>query len=986
MTGVSTAGSVAVVTATPDAPSSAPPRGRRLDTVLILLCLALAFLAASFAVRNSDLFLHLAAGRLLAEGRYEFGTDPFASTTAGVYWANHAWLFDLGLYVAWLGLGGAGLVVLKAVALAATAGLMLAAGRLTAPVWLAVGCTLLGVTAASPRLLLQPAVASYLLLAATLVCLASGGRLRWVVPALIALWVNLDGWFWLGPALVGLFALGRRLNPAATATDRWSWAFGPACLIACLASPHHLHALRPPAELSPAVWGSALRTDPRFAAFFASPWQAGMLGPSGGFSLAAGAFAALLGLGALSFVVNRQARMDWRLCVWLPFAALAAWQARLVPFFAVVAAPITAGNLGELLPPGRGDRTGRVAVVILGLTLGGLAALGHLSGWGHRDRAVAWAIVTDPALEQAARGLAAHRDTLGIGAGHIFIAHPDLAHYLAWFAPEVRGFLDSRLTLFVTVAGDYVSLSRSLGLLTEGGGDAAEAARRHDVVAAAVYDPDPVRLTRSVTAVARGETAGWRLARVEGGTLLLTRDHSPGTPPPFDPDRAAFANASGPLPESAPAVLAAVPAPTIWPRSWFVRPPNPVSAGGATAGLYLRLYEGRPTVSPAWPWLAVRAARRALSDRSSDPTTWLVLGRAYEVLGGQTGERDLMPGLTLLQTLRHIQAVTALTQAVIHAPDSFAARDSLASVLIRRNALDLAYRHAAEAARLLRRAGPVPGEPAAAFAERLRLAAERAEQLEVAVFDAQNRFVVRTHGLSSDPLARARIAGELGLPQQAIDVLLASHPDLYGAEGLSLLADLLLQTGQAAECRVLLEREELRRHPEVLGLATLPGWPHPDGRRWSYQLPAYDWFTCCVAAAAGDHAAACAALDRIDEQLAQFESEGSRWIADAIVRQFTADLGSGLPPAPLLARLPGETERQRLVEYLRQSRFLTVVRGDLQTLAGLLEFERGATTAADDRFRAALRLYDARRGEAPSLPGEPVAARYDEAIRQQRWP
>ena len=40
----------------------------------------------------------------------------------------------------------------------------------------------------------------------------------------------------------------------------------------------------------------------------------------------------------------------WRLPVWLAFAALAAWQVRLVPFFAVVAGPITALNLGERLP------------------------------------------------------------------------------------------------------------------------------------------------------------------------------------------------------------------------------------------------------------------------------------------------------------------------------------------------------------------------------------------------------------------------------------------------------------------------------------------------------------------------------------------------------------------------------------------------------------------------------------------------------------
>src|SRR5262245_57122103 len=77
---------------------------RRLDIVMIPLVLALAFLVASFAIdlaRNSDLLMHLATGRWLADsfGKGEFGDllgkEPFAHTTAGVYWVSHSWLFDL---------------------------------------------------------------------------------------------------------------------------------------------------------------------------------------------------------------------------------------------------------------------------------------------------------------------------------------------------------------------------------------------------------------------------------------------------------------------------------------------------------------------------------------------------------------------------------------------------------------------------------------------------------------------------------------------------------------------------------------------------------------------------------------------------------------------------------------------------------------------------------------------------------------------------
>src|SRR5207244_12837872 len=53
---------------------------RRLDLVLSGLVLILGFLLASFALRNSDFFMHLAQGRLYAHGQFKFGTDPFSYT------------------------------------------------------------------------------------------------------------------------------------------------------------------------------------------------------------------------------------------------------------------------------------------------------------------------------------------------------------------------------------------------------------------------------------------------------------------------------------------------------------------------------------------------------------------------------------------------------------------------------------------------------------------------------------------------------------------------------------------------------------------------------------------------------------------------------------------------------------------------------------------------------------------------------------------
>src|SRR5205807_968490 len=143
----------------------APPAGRAWpDAILTGLVVAFAFLAASFTARNSDLWLHLAAGRLLNAGQFDFGKDPFGYTTENTYWANHAWLSDIALYRGYLAVGAGGLVGLKAALVALTALLMLGAARGPGPLWLGAGLILLALLAMTPRLLLQPACLSPLVL------------------------------------------------------------------------------------------------------------------------------------------------------------------------------------------------------------------------------------------------------------------------------------------------------------------------------------------------------------------------------------------------------------------------------------------------------------------------------------------------------------------------------------------------------------------------------------------------------------------------------------------------------------------------------------------------------------------------------------------------------------------------------------------------------------------------------------------------------
>src|SRR6266851_5253618 len=69
-----------------------------LDRALVVLVLGLAFLSASFPIHNSDFLMHLGTGKLLSEGKYPLGEDPFSANTLGVRWVNHSWLLDLLSY------------------------------------------------------------------------------------------------------------------------------------------------------------------------------------------------------------------------------------------------------------------------------------------------------------------------------------------------------------------------------------------------------------------------------------------------------------------------------------------------------------------------------------------------------------------------------------------------------------------------------------------------------------------------------------------------------------------------------------------------------------------------------------------------------------------------------------------------------------------------------------------------------------------------
>jgi hypothetical protein len=626
-----------------------PRRGRRgSDRLPTFLVLVLAFLAASFYARNTDFWFYLATGRLLAQRQFTFGADPFAYTTQQVYWVCHAWLFDFVLYFLHGLVGGTGLVVVKALVVTALAGLLLSVRRPAGAAWLPAVSTAVAVLAMSPRLLLQPACVSYFFLGLTFWLLwqqqkAEGGRqraegskasaLRRFLPSgfcllVFALWVNVDEWFFLGPLLTALFWLGERRQGQRTMPN---WLV-PAGLAVCLLNPFTYHVFTTlPAELSPVTWTSGLRQDVRYQAQFASPWQTEHWQAAVDLNAAALAYYALVLLGVASFLLHGTALRDWRLVVWLPFALLAAWQARTIPFFAIIAAPITALNWQDYLA-GRLARATSATVrsartgVLRGLshsalTLGlliliGLTWLGWLAGYDREERHVAWGVATEPALQEVTETLAQwRRQGLLSKDERVLAIAPEVAQYGAWFCPEEKQFFDHRYSLFSETARDYETVSRAIlpELVPAPAHDSASGPssrmsrpervkdwwlvlRNNDVGIVVVYEREPQRLFALLHRLASG-SKDWTLLHVTGQALILgcNEVRPPGgwDPLAFDADRLAFgspeeqtAGGAPRAPEQGPEQLP--PARGLWAR--LTRPAGQSSWESMASTVYLHYF------------------------------------------------------------------------------------------------------------------------------------------------------------------------------------------------------------------------------------------------------------------------------------------------------------------------------------------------------------------------------------------------------------
>ncbi len=173
------------------------------------------FAMAARPVIDPDFWWHLRTGQLIVATLQVFHTDPYSFTRFGQTWINHEWLSDAFIFILYR-LGSWGLLI-ATFAVTIAASFLLALKRSAAPIHIAGVFVIWAAIASMPLWGVRPQMLS-LLLASIFLWLGDAAgrrpnRLWWMLP-LMVLWVNLHAGFAIGLALIALFLAGDGLDLA----------------------------------------------------------------------------------------------------------------------------------------------------------------------------------------------------------------------------------------------------------------------------------------------------------------------------------------------------------------------------------------------------------------------------------------------------------------------------------------------------------------------------------------------------------------------------------------------------------------------------------------------------------------------------------------------------------------------------------------------------------------------------------------------------
>jgi tetratricopeptide (TPR) repeat protein len=433
-------------------------------TVSALAAIVAAYVAC-FAVMDTDLWWHLAAGRVMVEERRWIVKDPFAADTFGRPWVDVHWLFQVLVYRLHRWGGIAAVVVAKIALIGLGVGLTVRAlcTRLARGLWLPAAVTVLAVLYPARHLMLaRPTI--FTLVAMTLMLLIvervrREDRLRWALllfPVQVV-WANLQGLYLLGPAIVACFVVGdaaaawlagRVSRPPRFAGPSRRVLLGlvalvPLMVLASALTPYGFHGLRLPFVLFGRIDALSGQVFSREVSENLSPWLLERATP--------GVLSTFKWLAALVFLsfLPAFARLPGfargfaalpKLFLVTLFFVLALLANRNILLFLWIAGPILVENLAVLVPA-RGERW-----LLRGLALTAVFGLAALV-WGRVREARGEPPISELAPFRVPQQAVERFLALELPAGPIFCSDR-YGGYLAWrLYPNGQPMMDGRLVL-----------------------------------------------------------------------------------------------------------------------------------------------------------------------------------------------------------------------------------------------------------------------------------------------------------------------------------------------------------------------------------------------------------------------------------------------------------------------------------------------------------------------------------------------------------
>jgi hypothetical protein len=497
---------------------------RPIDDVWLVLAVALPALGALLAPLSTvDVAYQVRTGDLILSAGALPRVDPFTFSAAGTEWVVQQWGAAVALALAYRPAGWAGLLVLRAILVAATFGLVLfAARRSGASARTASLLALAAFVVALPALGLRAQLLGVLCFAAVLALVAArrhSPRALYLAPLILLAWANVHGSFPLGLAALGWALLedavaARGRDPSAVAGRSAIVRDGTVLLLAALATLVNPY--------GPGLWlyAAGLVSDPAVTGL-ASEWQPTAITSGGGAVFYASAF------GAALLVGRRRDRTSWPTKLWLlALFVLGAASGRGVVWWAIGAAvavaPLLAPRTGAAGPtvtdaavpkavsagpvPRRSSVLNGVFVLVLGAApiVAGLALLARPGD-----------PLTGPPglLADAPPGLTtAVRDAVRPG-DRIFNAQR-WGSWLEWSVPQALVFTDSRFEVVPESAwSDHLAISAGRfdwsAALDRIGADMIVAARDEQAGLLAALAADP--------------SSGWRVVYADADGSVFTR-------------------------------------------------------------------------------------------------------------------------------------------------------------------------------------------------------------------------------------------------------------------------------------------------------------------------------------------------------------------------------------------------------------------------------------------------------------------------------